>query len=153
MWGKKKKECIECFHLYRWTLYLKPQNTPTAPFYLTSHPLARLLSHRRPRKSSQGCIKLSLADKAGSRKYILPHRQNSGDIRWTNICTLKDTTHTHTHKTANKACCVMAKCCLCKEEKYVVAPVLHVNYVQTWRKGKRGWALIKFNACVRFTTG
>lgn len=69
---------------------------------LLSRPLPlslHLLSPSTPPRFSPGCIRLSLANKAGNRKDVLPHRQNSGDTSWIN-------THTHTppHPSALLGC-------------------------------------------------
>lgn len=50
-----------------------------------AHAHTHTSTHPLPPQFSPGCIRLSLVDKAGNRKYILLCRQNSGDIRWPNI--------------------------------------------------------------------
>lgn len=71
--------------------YLRPEcSIALQPISFHSFPISSSFPRLPPSTSSQlspGCIRLSLANKAGSRKYILLHRQNSGDTRWTNTHT------------------------------------------------------------------
>ena len=69
--------------------------------HLFSTPLlSRSFAPPTPPQLSPGCIRLSLANKAGNRKDVLPHRQNSGDTSWIN-------THTHTHLHILQPCWVV----------------------------------------------
>lgn len=78
-------------------------------------PLILCSSPQLPPQLSPGCIRLSLANRAGNRKYILLHRQNSGHTRCIN-------THTHASTSNNPTVLEDEYCLSATKGKYDDAP-------------------------------